>query len=77
MVKVTVKVGEIACFAVVKDAAVIKEKGSLLLNLVHYSDNVCACLPYRCYVHARDEDLQLLNHRYQSDSYWARVQNSY
>ena len=39
----TVKVGEIACFAVVKDAIVVKEKGSLLLNLVHYLRNVYAC----------------------------------
>ena len=41
----TIKVGEIACFAVTVDAinvVVVKGLGFLLLNLVHYSSNVYA-----------------------------------
>ena len=42
----TIKVGEIACFAVTVDAinvvVVVKGQGFLLLNLVHYSGNVYA-----------------------------------
>ena len=41
----TIKVGEIACFAVtvgVINVVVVKGQGFLLLNLVHYSSNVYA-----------------------------------
>ena len=39
----TVKVGEIACFIVTVDVIAVKVRGSLLLNLVHYSRNVYVC----------------------------------
>ena len=42
----TIKVNDIACFAVIVDVinvVVVKGQGSLLLNLVHYSGIVYAC----------------------------------